>query len=103
MRQYDICRNSHLSSRKLIPFLVVLQADLMRDFKTVVVAPLMLETVSTSISKLNPKVVVLGKTYRVSMAELASILRKQLGEVVANAEDQHREFVAAIDLVFTGI
>ena len=86
-----------------MPFVVVLQADLMREFSTVVVAPLMVETVATKISKLNPSVKVLGKPYRVSMAELASVLRKQLGEVVANVEEQHLEFVAAIDLLFTGI
>ena len=44
-----------------------------------------------------------GKNYRVSMVELASVLRKQLSEVVANVEEQHGEFDAAIDLVFTGI
>ena len=103
MRQYDICRNSNAASRKQVPFVIVLQADLLREFSTVVVAPLMAETAATKISRLNPSVKVLGKTYRVSMAELASVLRKQLGEVVANVEEQHSEFVAAVDLVFTGI
>ncbi len=103
MRQYDICRNSNAVSRKQVPFVIVLQADLMGEFSTVVVAPLMAETAATKISRLNPSVKVLGKTYRVSMAELASVLRKQLGEVVVNVEEQHGEFVAAIDFVFTGI
>jgi toxin CcdB len=103
MRQYDICRNNNPSSRKQVPFVVVLQADLLNDFVTVVVAPLMAETAATKIARLNPQVKVQGKTYRVSMAELASVLRKQLGEAVANVEQQHGEFVAAIDLVFTGI
>jgi toxin CcdB len=103
MRQYDICRNNNPSSRKQVPFVVVLQADLLNDFVTVVVAPLMAETPATKIARLNPQVKVQSKTYRVSMAELASVLRKQLGEVVANVEAQHGEFVAAIDLVFTGI
>jgi toxin CcdB len=103
MRQYDICRNGNAASRKLVPFVVILQADLLSDFQTVIVAPLMAETLSTKINKLNPTVKVDGKTYRVSIAELAGVLRKQLGEVVANVEEQHLEFVAAIDLVFTGI
>ena len=103
MRQYDICRNPNSSSRKQMPFVVVLQADLLLDFKTVVVAPLMAETAATNISRLNPSVKVSGKTYRVSMAELAGISRQQLDEVVTNVEIQHREFVAAIDLLFTGI
>ncbi len=103
MRQYDICRNSNAASRKQVPFVVVLQADLLQDFHVVVVAPLMTETVATKIVRLNPTVKLQGKTYRVSMAGLASVLRKQLGEVVANVESQHVEFVAAIDLLFTGI
>jgi toxin CcdB len=103
MRQYDICRNNNPTSRKQVPFVVVLQADLLSDFATVVVAPLFPETAATKIVRLNPQVKIQGKTYRVSMAELASVLRKQLGEAVANVEKQHGEFVAAIDLVFTGI
>jgi len=103
MRQYDICRNLNPASRKQVPFVIVLQADLLIDFHTVVVAPLMAETISTKITRLNPVVKVLGKIYRVSTAELASVLRKQLGETVANVEAQHAEFVAATDLIFTGI
>ena len=103
MRQYDICRNVNPASRKQVPFVVILQADLLNDFHTVVVAPLMTESVSTKMTRLNPSVKVLGRTYRVSTAELAAVLRKQLGEVVANVEAQHGEFVAAIDLLFTGI
>ena len=103
MGQYDICRNNNVSSRKRVPFVVVLQSDLMRDFQTVVVAPLVAETIATKISRLNPALKILGKIYRVSMAEMAGVQRKQLGEVVANVQDQHLEFVGAIDLVFTGI
>ncbi len=103
MRKYDICRNTNVASRKLVPFVVVLQSDLLSDFQTVIVAPLMVETMATNISRLNPSVKVQGKTYRVSMVELAGVLRKKLGEVVANVSGQHSEFVAAIDLVFTGI
>ena len=103
MRQYDICRNNNTSSRKQVPFVVVSQADLLNDFATVVVAPLMAETPATKFARPNPQVKVPGKNYRVSMAELASVLRKQLGDVVANVGDQHGEFVAATDLVFAGI
>ena len=103
MRQYDVCRNRNESSSKQVPFVLVLQADLLSDFATVVVAPMMPETAATKITKLNPTVKTQGKSYRVSMPELASVLRKQLGEVVTNVEDQHLEFVAAIDLLLTGI
>lgn len=103
MRQYDVCRNKTAATRKLVPFVVILQADLLQDFATVVVTPLRVETVATKISRLNPILKVQGKTYRASMAELASVLRNQLGDVVDNVENQHRDFVTAIDLIFTGI
>ena len=102
-KQYDICRNKNTVSRKHVPYLVVLQADLMQDFQTVIVAPLLAESTATKIARLNPAVKIGGKTYRASMAEMASILRSQLGEVVGSADELHREFVAAIDLIFTGI
>ena len=103
MRQYDICRNPNAASRKRVPYVVVLQADLLKDFQTVVVAPILTETTATKISRLNPVIKIDGKTYRVSVAEMAGVLRSQLGDVVANVDDQHREFVDAIDLLFTGI
>ncbi len=103
MHQYDICRNKNATSRKRVPYVVVLQADLLQDFHTVVVAPIIAETLATKISRLNPAVKIDGKTYRVSTAELASVLRSQLGEVVGNAQEQHRDFIGAIDLLFTGI
>ncbi len=103
MRQYDVCRNKNAATRKLVPFVVILQADLLQDFATVVVAPLRVETIATKIGRLNPTLKVQGKTYRASMAELASVLRNQLGDVVDNVENQHRDFVTAIDLIFTGI
>jgi toxin CcdB len=103
VRQYDICRNLNMASRKEAPFLIVLQADLLEDLRTVVIAPVRVETLATKISKLIPAAIVKGKPYRFSMPELTGILRKYLGEVVANVVNQHYEFVAAIDLIFTGI
>ena len=55
MRQYDNCRNNNPASRKLVHFVVVLQADLLSDFVTVVVAPLTAETPATKIARLNPQ------------------------------------------------
>jgi CcdB protein len=86
-----------------VPYVVILQADVLNDFATVVLAPLMQEIAATKFTKLNPKVLVQGKTYRVSMSEMSSALRKHLGEVVASSGSQHFEFVVATDLIFTGV
>jgi hypothetical protein len=55
------------------------------------------------VARLNPTVRLDGKSHRVIMQELASLPHNRLGAVVANADDRHTEFVAAIDLLFTGI
>jgi toxin CcdB len=103
MRQYDVCRNLNSASRKEAPFLLILQADLLQDLRTVVIAPIRTERLATKMSRLNPAVNISGKTYRVSVSELTSVLRNQLGEVILNTSEQHSEFVDAIDLIFTGV
>lgn len=75
----------------------------MQPLETVVVAPLVPEEKNVAIAKLNPKVGVDGKDFYVSIQDLAGVPRNRLGAVVANASGQHAEFVAAIDLLFTGI
>ena len=102
-RQYDICRNPDRASKGRVPYLVVLQADLLHPLATVLVAPVLLERPSNTIAKLNPVIEISGKRYRASMPDLAGVPRVRLGEVVANVAGQHSDFVTAIDLLFTGI
>jgi toxin CcdB len=101
-RQYDICRNANRSSRQRVPYLIVLQSDLLQSLATVVVAPVVAERQSSKIEKLNPAILIAGKRHRVSMAELAGVQRNSLGAVASNVSHMHSEFVAAIDLLFTG-
>lgn len=103
IRQYDICRNKDRLSRKQIPYFVILQSNFLSSLATVVIAPVMLEDEANKISKLNPVVEISGKIFRVSMADMAGIPRTRLGETVLNVDLQHREFIASIDLLFTGI
>jgi hypothetical protein len=84
MRQYDMCPNGNPASRRMVSHTVVLQADLLRDFVTVIAAPVKAETAATKINRLNPAITVQGKTFCVSMAEMASVLRGQLGNVFTN-------------------
>ena len=103
MRQYDICRNKDRGSRNRIPYFVVLQADLLSELATVIVAPLRPNRTSVVIRRLNPLIEIDGKSFFVTMQDLAGIPRASLGPVTANVIAKHREFVAAIDLIFTGI
>jgi toxin CcdB len=100
--QYDVCQNKDPSSRKRIPYFIVLQCNFLSSLATVIVAPVMIETEANIITKLNPAFEISGKKYRTSMADLAGIPRTRLGEVVTNLGDQHTDFISAIDLLFSG-
>lgn len=103
VRQYDVCRNGERSSRGRVPFLVVLQSDLLLPLETVVVAPVVAEPQAQTIKRLNPRLMLSGKADRAVMQELAGIPRQRFGEVVANTRDRHADFVGAVDLLFTGV
>jgi CcdB protein len=69
----------------------------------VFVAPVSKSAVPAAIAKLNPRIEIAGETHFAVMQEMAAVLRKNLGAVRGSASDQHTSFVAAIDLIFTGI
>ena len=102
VRQFDICRNPDRASRARVPYLIVLQSDLLMPLETVVVAPVVPERAASIISKLNPALTMDGKPHRVLIQELAGVPKSRLGAVAANASDQRGEFIAAVDLLFTG-
>ncbi len=56
-RQYDVCRNGDRSSRNRVPFLIVLQSDLLSPLETVIVAPVVAERLAQAIKRLNPRLV----------------------------------------------
>jgi toxin CcdB len=103
VRQYDVCRNSGRASRPRIPYFVVLQADLLSSLATVIVAPAVPLRAIDAITRLNPVIKIDGKAHAVTMQDMAGIPRSRLGPVAANVSPQHSDFVAAIDLIFTGI
>ncbi len=103
MRQYDICKNPDRATRNRVPYFIALQADLLSALTTVIVAPVVPKRAADIIGRLNPVVEVDGKNYCVTMQDMAGIPRSRLGPVVANMAGRHVDFVAAIDLVFTGV
>ncbi|MCK6557010.1 CcdB family protein [Candidatus Binatia bacterium] len=102
MAQFDLFRHKR---SKRYPFLLDLQADLLRDLATRVVAPL--TTVrrlrGKPISRLNPTVEIEGTEYAVILQELAAVPTRALGTAAGNLHDRRAELIAALDLLFTGI
>lgn len=102
MAQFDIFR--HLRDKRY-PFLLDLQADLLRDLATRVVAPLtaVKRLQDRPISRLNPVVEVEGNQYAVLFQELAAVPVSALGVVAGNLQARRGDMIAALDLLFTGI
>lgn len=103
MRQFDIVENKNTATRDLVPYLLVLQADLFEDLATQVVAPLMsAERYGPRLDWLNPSVMVAESEYVVSMPELAGVPTSILGDRVASAASHREDLISALDFLFTG-
>ena len=100
MAQFDIHRNP---GNRDYPYLLDLQADLLRDLATRIVAPLVPGRSVEPVAILNPTIAIKGKPYVVLLQEAAAVPRTALGRVEATAVDRRDELIAALDLLFTGI
>ncbi len=102
MAQFDVFR--HAKSKRY-PYLLDLQADLLRDLATRIVAPLMplARMRGKPISRLNPVVAVNGERYVIVFQELAAFPTSELHDAVASLRARRGELIAAVDLLFTGI
>ena len=102
MGQFDLFR--HLRSRRY-PFLLDLQADLLRDLATRVVAPLtpVKRLGGKPISRLNPVVAIDGAQYAILFQELAAVPVTAIGETVGSLRNRRDDLIAALDLLFTGV
>ena len=84
-------------------FAVVLQADLLDELESRVVAPLVRETSGFPADRLHPKLRVGRYEYVMLPERLAGILKSEIGRVVASAKDRGWDLRRALDIVFTGV
>lgn len=102
MRQYDVYRNPNTRRRKAMPFLVVLQADVVAETDSVIVAALApLEMQSPS--RLYPEFEVEGYSYTLLTPDLASVPREALVDRVGSLASEWPRIAAAIEVLFTGV
>lgn len=102
MPQFDLFRHGR---NKRYPFLVDLQADLVRDLATRVVAPLtpVKRLAGKPIGRLNPVVAIDGVEHAILFQEMAAVPVIALGESIGSLRNRRDDLIAAIDLLFTGI
>lgn len=104
MAQFDVYINPNSATRKAVPYLLDVQADLLDTLATRVVVPLILEEeMGLAAKHLNPQFKVKGVAVVMSTAELAGVPNRSLGDKVASLKSKRDEIIAALDLLFTGI
>lgn len=103
MAQFDVYLNTHPETRKTIPYLLDVQADLLEPLTTRLVIPLVLAPeVPRIMDKLNLKAKVVEIDVVLSVPELAGIPVRVLGERVSNLGHMRDDIIAAIDFLITG-
>ena len=104
MAQFDVYFNPNAATRKSIPYLLDVQADLLDTLATRVVVPLILaEEMGLAAKHLNPQFKIKGVAVVMSTAELAGVPNRSLGDKVTTLKSKRDEIIAALDMLFTGI
>ncbi|AMV73071.1 CcdB family protein [Desulfuromonas carbonis] len=103
MAQFDVHRNPDPASKRQVPYLLDIQADLLSGLATRVVVPLLTAaSIAHPLQILNPAFTVEGTRVILSTPELAGIARSELGETVATLAAERDTIIAALDLLLTG-
>ena len=101
MRQCDVFSNPSERSNPNVPFIVVLQSNLVFQTTTVVVAPLVKADGLRENQALYPVFEVSGLRVALSVTELATLPRRVLKNYVTNLESERHRIIRAIDILFT--
>ena len=104
MQQFTVYQNKNSQTKKLIPYLLDVQVDLLADLQTCVVVPLTAadKNKDKTISRLTPILTVDGTEYLMLTPQLVGIMRKELGKPVTTLSDARNEIIGAIDFLVTG-
>ncbi len=103
MAQFDVYLNLNPATRKAIPYVLDVQADMLDTLSTRVVVPLVLaEEMRIPVKQLNPQFKIKGLTVVMSTGELAGLSLRSFGSKVATLKGKRDEIISALDLLFTG-
>ena len=105
MAQFYAYKNPNPATRAQYPYLLDIQSDLLSELRTTVVIPLTPSKLAApmSLTRLNPNIVIDGKSFTVMTQEIAGIDRKQLGAQAYNLASYRSEIISALDFVLSGI
>lgn len=105
MAQFDVYRNPNPATRARIPYLVDVQSELLDSLTTRVVVPLCKPVVLKGrlAERLNPVFQVEGRKVCLLTPELAGVPARTLGVPVGSLSGERDAFIAALDLLISGI
>jgi toxin CcdB len=103
MAQFDVYRNPQPRSRAATPYLLDLQADLLKEMETRVVAPLMREGTIDRTPRLHPIFIVEATRVIMVTERIAAIRRGTLTDRVTSLEGQRYDIINAIDVLWAGV
>jgi len=105
MSQFSVYKNKNSRTKKIFPYLLDIQSDLLDQLRTTVVIPLGKYSIVKDqvITKLCPIVEIDGNKYAALTQQIAGIEKSLLGTNVTNISNYRSEFIDAIDLIISGI
>jgi len=103
MAQFDVYRSPNSRSRRIIPFVLVVQSDLLSDLATCAVVPLVdAAQFGKPATRLNPVFTIEKTSVVMSTAEITGIPRRALGSLADSLASQRDAIVAALDFLIFG-
>ena len=101
--QFDVFVNPSTRGTEGRPYVVVVQANILRALHQRLVSPLVVENELKPLGRLNPAFEIEGRRVYLQPLELAALPTRSLQKHVANLEEFRYQIISAIDLVITGI
>ena len=102
MAQFDVFSQGFARDHG-IPYIIVLQSDLLSPLRSVVVAPLRRIGTTPVFDRLTPVLEVKGEKFVLALTEIVHLPAKLLGAPLASLAGERDRIIAALDMLFTGI
>ena len=103
MRQFDVLANPIPRARRALPFVMILQSDLIETGRDRVVAPLAPSAAMPPLAGRLLPVVTLSETpYALLVPSLTTMPAGDLRQVIANLVNDRDRIMAALDYLFLG-
>ncbi len=103
--RFDVYKNPSTRQRSGVPYLVVMQSDLLDHLPTRLVMPLVVERFNLGAlpSRLSPSFRIMGETLYLWPQQTGTVLARMLGEPVASLQTEQARLLDALDAVISGI